>query len=157
MRNIMHWKNEKVPPYGTIKLGRKFCILPETWGDHRIWLKSIPIISCYSYATYVFGSSTEEEHWYDVSLRDYMDYLVTFLKSSYKIWATPEPSEKINLVMESLSRKVPNYSDFFIINMNLNQESQLVVDIKVTDRTCSTKEQLIWSLRNPIEDIPVVF
>jgi hypothetical protein len=151
----MHWKKQ-IPPYGTLKMGRKFCILPETWGDHRVWLKSIPTISCYTRAKYDFGS-IGEDCWTECSLRDYLDALVEYLTISYNIRVALGPEERIKQTMLSLSQRIPNYNDFFIINMSVDQESRIKVDIKVTDRRCSTKEQLIWSLRNPIEIIPIGF
>ena len=151
----MHWKKQ-TPSYGTIKLGRKFCILPETWGDHRIWLKSIPTVSCYNRARDGFANPGED-YWSEVSLRDYLDDLKSFLRMHYDIRVALPPEGRITHALSTLSRKVPNYLDFFVINMNLDKHLQLVIDIKVTNRQCSTKEQLIWSLRNPIESIPVVF
>lgn len=151
----MHWKKQ-TPSYGTIKLGRKFCILPETWGEHRVWLKSIPTISCYNSSKYDFASSGDD-YWSEVSLRDYLDDLKSFLRMHYDSRVALPPEDRITHVLSILSKKVPNYLDFFVINMHLDKDLHLVIDIKVTNRQCSTKEQLIWSLRNPIESIPVVF
>lgn len=151
----MHRKKQ-TPSYGTIALGRKFCILPETWGEHKVWLKSIPTINCYNKSRYDF-SGPWEDYWSEVSLRDYMDGLKDFLKIHYEIRVALSPEDRIKHVLASLSQKVPNYLDFFVINMHLDNKLQLAIDIKVTNKQCSTKEQLIWSLRNPIETIPVVF